>query len=156
MAADLPVGGDELAHPLREGQAVLLRLVRDRAHGEHVGDPLVAAVDDVAVNVGFDVLTAERDIDVGTAWSEGWHTDQGVDYPVLGVHSTDFTTTDLVAQLQAELASVNHISIYSTGYGPSGTHLVHHNTNGNDGAIVTRPLSHPSHVRMYRFDNQSF
>jgi len=62
----------------------------------------------------------------------------------------------VVSTLMTDLASVNHISIYTTTYGNNGAHLVHRNGNGHDGLVVTRPLSTPSHVRMLSFSNQSF
>jgi hypothetical protein len=123
----------------------------------HLQIELANMVYDVAVNTDVDVLTTARDIAVDTTpWSAGWHTTLRFDYTAINVHSSDFATSaDLVDDLVDELATVNHISIYSRGYGPDGTHLVHRN-NGLDGAIVTRPKSSPPHVRMYRFANQSF
>lgn len=111
---------------------------------------------DVAINAQSDVLTTARDAVVSlTPWTEGWHPGTGFEYTSL-VHSTDFAAApDLVTQLTDELETVNHISIYSRGYGPDGTHLVHYN-NGLDGAIVMKPLAAKPHVRMYRFTNQSF
>jgi hypothetical protein len=94
------------------------------------------------------------------AWSEGWHPAQAalLDYPSLGVHAGDFkptAQTALEAALDTELASANHVSIFMTGYGPDGGHLVHRNGNGTDGGIVIDPLG-PSRMLMFHFSTQSF
>jgi hypothetical protein len=66
------------------------------------------------------------------------------------------TQAALVNALMADLATVNHISIYATGYGPDGVHLVHRNGSGHDGLIVTRPLSAAAHLRLFSFTGQVF
>jgi hypothetical protein len=118
---------------------------------------------DVAVNVAdpanVDFLAQDLPLPDG-AWKEGWHPGQAalLDYPSIGVHSTAFTamsTADLTAALDAELADANHVSIFMTGYGPDGGHLVHRSGNGNDGAIVIRPLG-KSRLLMFHFANQTF
>ncbi len=125
------------------------------------------AVYDVAITVGStggvdDVCTTTRDRAMpGLAWSEGWHTGATIldDYVSDGVHSTDTTQTprtQLTSDLMTDLATVNHISIFATGYGPDGAHLVHRNGSGHDGLVITEPLSTPSHVRFFRFLDQSF
>ena len=62
----------------------------------------------------------------------------------------------IVSAFQTDLATVNHISIYTTTYGSDGAHLVHRNGSGHDGAVVTEPLSPTSHVRLLSFSDQSF
>ncbi len=122
------------------------------------------AIYDVAVDVDSptieDVHTGTRDLPlIGAAWSEGWHPGGLVDYVSLGVHSVDLplgTKPGLVSEMTNDLASANHVSIYATGYGPDGAHLVHRNGNGHDGVIVTQPLSSPSHMRFLSFTSQSF
>jgi len=125
------------------------------------------AVYDVAVNVGSsggvdDVCTTTRDRAMpGPAWSEGWHTGAMIldDYVSDGVHSTDTTQTpraQLASELMSDLSTVNHISVFATGYGPDGVHLVHRNGSGHDGLVITEPLSTPAHLRFFRFTNQAF
>jgi hypothetical protein len=122
------------------------------------------AVYDFAVNVGApgmeDVHTTTREVTMpGAAWTEGWHPGAIDDYIALGVHSPDLvleTRAQLTSEVTADLASANHISVFATGYGPSGGHLVHRNNSGRDGLVVTQPLSNPSHARMFSFSNQVF
>jgi len=121
------------------------------------------AIYDVAVDVGAfsgDVLLYETDIPLPAgAWSEGWHNDP-LSYPQLGVHSAQFTPQDpvaLAAKLQTELAGVNHVSVFGTGYAAkNGCHLVHFVGGPNDGAIVTHPLADKAHVIFLRFASQGF
>ena len=54
------------------------------------------------------------------------------------------------------MANANHVSIFATGYGPGGAHLVHRNGGGNDGAIVLDPLAPKAHLFVFHFSNQSF
>jgi hypothetical protein len=96
-----------------------------------------------------------------TPWSEGWHTgsDLVTDYVQLGLHDNDLTLeakADLVQLIQTDLATANHISIYTTTYGDDGAHLVHRNGSGHDGLLVTNPLSTPPHIRFFSFTDQSF
>jgi hypothetical protein len=51
---------------------------------------------------------------------------------------------------------VNHISVFGTGYGPDGAHLIHRNGQGHDGLLVTQPLSTPAHARLFSFTTQAF
>jgi hypothetical protein len=116
------------------------------------------SVYDVAVNV--DGLEAEIDTPLpGEAWSEGWHTQEGLDYPSqLGVHASAFNLTGLsavAAQVEQQLAQANHVAIFCTGYGPTGCHLVHRNS-GHDGAIVIDPLAATSHWLLFDFSGDSF
>lgn len=122
---------------------------------------------DVAIDVtdamtGVDdvhTTTRDRAMPVDLPWAEGWHTSLLDDYVALGLHSTDLPLvpkTELVALLQQDLATVNHISVYATTYGADGTHLVHRNGNGKDGLIVTQPQSIPAHLRFFSFTDQAF
>jgi hypothetical protein len=137
------------------------------ADADHVHLQIQAngAVYDVAINVGTsgnvqDVKTTTRDIPLpGTAWSEGWHTGFSIDYAAMNVHAADLTLetrAQHVSDLMTELATVNHVSVFATGYGPDGVHLVHRNDFGHDGLVVTKPLSTPAHARLFSFTAQSF
>lgn len=129
----------------------------------HLQVKMNGAIYDVAVNVGStgttdDVHTTTRDIPL-PQWSEGWHPGVLEDYVSLGVHSTDLPLeprSQIASEVTADLANVNHISIFGTGYGPDGAHLIHRNGGGHDGMIVMTPLSSPSHVRMFSFTSQAF
>ncbi|HEU4730743.1 MAG TPA: hypothetical protein VFT22_22765 [Kofleriaceae bacterium] len=132
----------------------------------HLQVRMSGAVYDIAVNVGTNdtsnnvhTTTIEHAL-IGSAWSEGWHTEPAidVDYVALGVHSTAIPLepqAQTVAALTADLASVNHVSIYATAFSASGAHLVHRN-NGLDGLIVTHPLSPVAHARLFSFSTQTF
>ena len=135
----------------------------DRSH-VHLQIRVQGAIYDAAVTMvdmnGGDVLFAERDHALPDgAWSEGWHPGAFLDYPSLGVRASDFAamTPDALAQkVLGELQGVNHISVFATGYGPTGVHKVHRNGGGDDGAIVLRPLSGTPHLMYFHFANQSF
>ena len=104
-------------------------------HHLHLQIAVAGSVYDVAVNVDGDISSTTHDLALATPWSEGWHTHVSFDYAAIGAHSADFTTESpaaLVDDLANELAVVNHITIYSTGYSASGTHLVHRNHGGTD------------------------
>ena len=108
-----------------------------------------------------DVHTGTIDIAMpsGPAWSEGFHTGVTIDYPTLGVHASALalnTKAQIVSTITADLATVNHISIFTTSYGGTGAHLVHRNGGGQDGLVLTEPLSTPSHLRLFSFSDQSF
>jgi hypothetical protein len=120
---------------------------------------------DVAVDTGRfsgDVLLYETNMPIPDgAWSEGWHGTDALTYTSLGIHSTQFTPevpAALGTKLQAELAGVNHISVFGTGYAQgNGCHDVHYEDgNGNDGALVLEPLSATSHVIFFRFSTDTF
>ena len=56
-----------------------------------------------------------------------------------------------------ELATVNYVSIYGTGYTTDdGAHLIHRNGQGHDGLVVTHPLSATGHARLFSFSSQTF
>lgn len=107
-----------------------------------------------------DVHSTSIDMPLPTpGWVEGWHTGVIVDYTTWGVHSTDMplqTKQQVVDTLNGDFATANHVSIYMTGYGPDGGHLVHRNGNGHDGLIVTAPLSGTSHFRLLNFTGVNF
>lgn len=122
---------------------------------------------DIAVNVGADtgsddVHTLAADVELADLWTEGWHTGNAVlnDYPSTEkIHSADLTLetrATLTSEINADLATVNHISVFATGYGPDGAHLVHRDGNGHDGMLVMRPLSTVSHARYFSFTDQTF
>jgi len=130
----------------------------------HLQVKMNGAIYDVAVNVGStsvqDVHTTTRELDL-PAWSEGWHTGALVleDYVTLGVHSTDIplgTRAQNISDIMTDLATANHVSVFGTGYGPDGAHLIHRNGGGHDGLVVTEPLSTPAHARLFSFTSQAF
>ena len=120
---------------------------------------------DVAVDTGQfdgDVNLYETNMAMPDgAWSEGWHGDDALTYASLGIHSGQFTPevpATLGSKLLTELAGVNHISVFGTGY-PSGNgcHDVHyHDGDGQDGALVIEPLSPSPHVLFFRFSTDTF
>ena len=144
----------------------LTAIVPDRAHscnGDsqhlHLQVRMSGGVYDVAVNI--DGLEAELDASPpGESWSEGWHAGAALDYVKdLSLHAPAFTLSGGAAvrqRVEAALADANHVSIYATGYGPGGVHLVHRQTGARDGAIVIDPLGPKPHVLAFRFDTQSF
>jgi hypothetical protein len=126
---------------------------------------VAGAVYDIAVNVGTDDATNDTHSTtlehalIGPAWAEGWHTGVAVDYPTLGVHADAIplrTRTDSVNAIMTDLATANHVSVYATGYGPGGAHLVHRNGRGEDGLVVSHPLSPQGHARLFSFTSQTF
>ena len=134
------------------------------AHHIHLQIQMNGAVYDVAVtmqdNNGGNVLFTERDLPLPDgAWSEGWHPADALDYVSLGLHAGDFTAmaeSALAQTVLGELQTANHISVFATGYGPTGVHDVHRKGSGQDGAIIIRPLSSPPHLLLFHFANQSF
>jgi hypothetical protein len=115
---------------------------------------------DIAVNVGNDVHSQTLDRALfAPAWTEGWQPGGFVEYTGLGIHSDTIPlpgTGVLIQDLVADLATANHISIYATGYGPDGAHLVHRNGGGRDGLIVTHPLAAMAHARAFSFSSQDY
>ncbi len=114
---------------------------------------------DVAVNL--DTLEADLDAPLpGTAWAEGWHANEQLDYPsTLSLHASAFAQTSPTTQrtnLQNALANANHIAIFGTGYGPTGAHDIHRKGFGDDGAIVINPLDAKAHIITFRFSTDSF
>jgi hypothetical protein len=141
----------------------------DKCNGDSSHVHLQIRVDgtiyDVAVDTGKfdgDVNLYEADMPLPDgAWSEGWHGDDGLTYTSLGIHSDQFTPEDpatLGQKLATELAGVNHVSIFGTGYPQgNGCHDVHyHDGNGQDGALVIEPLSPTPHILFFRFSTDTF
>ncbi len=120
------------------------------------------AIDATDAATGTDdvhTTTLDQAMPGGVAWAEGWHDGLVDDYTSLGVHSTDMpldTKAEIVSALTTDLATVNHISVYATTYGSDGAHLVHRDSDGHDGLVVTEPLSDPPHVRLFSFSDQTF
>jgi hypothetical protein len=118
---------------------------------------------DVAVDIGTftgDSNLYEADMALpGGAWSEGWH-DDGLSYPQLGLHSTQFTPQDpttLAQTIETELAGANHLSIFGDAYSQgNGCHDVHYENGTADGALVIDPLSPTPHILFFRFSTQTF
>jgi hypothetical protein len=148
----------------------LVAIVPPTAHGcnadanhVHLQVRMNGEVYDAAVNVSdpANVDYLAKDLPMPDApWAEGWHPDQAgaFDYPTIGVHTADFTPVpeaSLTAAIDAELATANHVSVFMTGYGPDGGHLVHRNKTGADGAIVIRPLGAPR-ILMFHFAGDTF
>lgn len=134
------------------------------SHHIHLQVRMNGGIYDVAIdvidNTGGDVYFTERDLPLlDGGWSEGWHPGDGFSYVTEGLHATDFTATpeaQLVSTFMSELQTVNHISIFGTGYAATGCHLIHFDGGNNDGAVVIHPLSSPAHYLMLHFANQSF
>jgi hypothetical protein len=115
------------------------------------------SVYDVAVNT--DTQQVSRDVGLPDGdWNEGWHTNMRLDYVALGLHDTDFSNPapDAASAIESFVANANHVSIFATGYGPTGAHDVHRRNGGNDGAIIIDPLSSSPHALFFRFTTQSF
>ena len=123
-------------------------------------DIAIDATDSATRTDDVHTMTTDVPMPAGPAWAEGFHTGVTIDYPTtFGVHSSNLplqTKAQIVSAFQTDLATVNHISIYTTTYGSDGAHLVHRNGSGHDGAVVTEPLSPTSHVRLLSFSDQSF
>lgn len=114
-----------------------------------------AATYDVAVNIDGLSGKVTHPLVSGT-WSDGWHPDASLDYVGdLGVHAASFATTSETA-LEQQLAKANHVSVFATGYGTGGVHLVHRNGSGHDGAVVIDPLSESPQFLVFRFPQQVF
>jgi hypothetical protein len=137
----------------------------DRTH-LHLQLAVQGSTYDIAVNLGNgtpgDVATTVRSKQLSQPWQEGWHPGYTFDYVTdLGLSSADFTPhtqAEVLADLKAALASVNHLSVYATGYGPDGAHLIHRVTTAaaDDGALVLQPLSGSPQLKLFRFGNQTF
>ena len=162
--------GSALTEEFGRLDGTLVAIVQPGAHGcngddNHIHLQIHAnnEVYDIAVDVGGEdgsddvhTITTAKTL---PAWSEGWHTGVLEDYVADGFHSTDLpleTAQQVADDINGDLATVNHISIFGTGYGPDGAHLVHRNGDGHDGLIVTEPLSTPSHARLFSFTDQAF
>lgn len=118
---------------------------------------------DISINISADVHTTTLDRKAFTPWADGFHeasSDIYVDYTGLGIHADTIplsTPAALADAITADMATVNHISIYASTYNDgTGAHLVHFNGGGQDGLIVTKPLSPKAHMRAFSFTNQAF
>jgi hypothetical protein len=129
----------------------------------HLQIRMNGAIYDVAVDIGTftgdsNLYEADMPLPMG-AWSEGWH-DDGLSYPQLGLHSTQFTPEDpttLGQKIQSELAGANHVSVFGDSYSTdNGCHDVHYENGTTDGALVIDPVSPSAHIMFFRFSTQSF
>jgi hypothetical protein len=132
------------------------------ADGTHVHLQVEAsgATFDIAVNI--DALEAETTVTTlpGGPWAEGWRASVDLDYATdLALHASAFTTTGLStvrSRVTDALAAANHVTIFATGYGPDGAHLVHREGGGRDGAVVIDPLGPAPRLLAFRFDRDVF
>jgi hypothetical protein len=136
----------------------------------HLQVSVDGSVYDIAISLVSDKTTGSPDVALlehdapllDGPWEEGWHTaGVALDYPkMFAVHSEDFTPipqATLEAKLIAMLASINHVSVFATGYSDStGAHLVHRNGSGHDGALVLHPTTGAPHYLLFHFATQSF
>lgn len=132
----------------------------------HLQISMSGAIYDIAIDVTDgtthmdDVHTGTLDIAMpGEPWAEGFHTGESVDYPTLGVHAADLpllTKAQMIAAIDGDLATANHVSIFATTYGGDGAHLVHRNGGKHDGLLVTVPLAATPHLRLFSFSDQTF
>jgi len=132
----------------------------------HLQVKVNGGIEDIAVNVAS--TTGNPNVDFrtvsaalrGGAWTEGWHPGQTLDYPGnLGASSTSFTEetlTQLTASIDNLIANANHVSIFATGFDPTGGHLIHRQGGGHDGAIVINPTTSSPTYLLFHFTNQSF
>lgn len=165
--------GTALNTPFGRLDGVLVYVVeKDGSHACNGDDSHVhlqvkanGAIYDVAVDIGTtgdEVSSFEEPIALpGGAWAEGWHGTDTLTYTALGIHSGQFTAASpdaLSASLDAELAQVNHVSIFGTAYDTdNGCHDVHyHGGNGGDGALFLDPLSPTAHGLFFRFPTDTF
>ena len=120
----------------------------------HLQVMMGASVYDVATNLETLFYTEDLALPIDP-WSEGWHPNISLDYPTLGIHSTQFTQPANEGRAggdrdQGDLENANHISVFATGYGVDGIHDVHRKGSGNDGAILIDPLSPLAHGFFFR------
>jgi lamin tail-like protein len=132
----------------------------------HLQVKVNGGIEDIAVNVASTSGNPNVDFRTigaalrGGAWTEGWHPGQTLDYPSnLGASSTSFTEetlTQLTGSVDNLIANANHVSIFATGFDPTGGHLIHRQGSGHDGAIVINPTtSNPTYL-LFHFTNQTF
>lgn len=132
----------------------------------HLQVQVNGGIEDIAVNIAS--TTGNPDVDFrtinaalkGSAWTEGWHTGQTLDYPTnLGVSSTSFTEdtpTQLTTLVDNLVANANHVSIFATGFDATGGHLIHREGSSHDGAIVINPTTSSPTYLLFHFTTQSF
>ncbi len=120
------------------------------------------AVYRMVVNVDGVYYTEAPGSLVGPAWAEGWHTDVALEYPMLGVTSTQFISqpmAQLVETVSAHIDIGAPISVYAVSSGgdlASSAHLVHRNDSGSDGAILIDPTGADPLYLLFRFPEQAF
>lgn len=130
----------------------------------HLQVMMEGSIYDVAVDTGAtgdEIYYLAKDFPLaGGAWSEGWHTSDALSYASLGVKSADLTELDpttAATTVENALASVNHISVYGTGYNSHGMHLIHYQSgSGQDGALVLEPESETPRFLFFRFASDKF
>ncbi|MEO7092065.1 MAG: hypothetical protein ABI175_02365 [Polyangiales bacterium] len=147
LATDLP--GD--AFGALEGELVSIVLPGVKtcpSDSDHVHLQVEAAGKryDVAITIdstagGAPIALLTKDLAATTA-PPGW-SGAGFDYQKdLGISSADYkamTKSELVARLQAELATASLVSIHGRSYTDgTGLHNVHRNGGGRDGVILVR------------------
>lgn len=123
----------------------------------HLQVAAMNATYDVAVNV--DGLFHQQDVALAAGWTEGWHTGIANSYSTLGAHSSAFMPTNVAAlamTVESALANANHVSVFATGYGPDGVHLVHYKGRSSDGMVVIDPLGPTPHALMFAFQGDTF
>lgn len=120
---------------------------------------------DVAVPLGDpaaqDIYFLETTAPVpGGRWRAGWSPGASLDYvAAFKVHATDFrvlTRDELLLKLQTELTAKRRVSVWATGYGPGGAHMVHRDHGQHDGTIALDPDSTRSRFLLFRFARQRF
>lgn len=158
--------GDALSSAYGRLDGILVAVVplgEDQCNGDqdhlHLQVRANGQIYDVAMNMNVRMLANDAPR-TGDPWTEGWHPGVALDYVgTLATHSSDFTAyaKDALAQHIEDLTTtINHISVYGTGYGPDGMHKIHRNFTNNDGAVVLDPLSNTPTYLLFHFDNQSF
>ena len=71
------------------------------------------------------------------------------------VHLVDMREQVVEVPAQEVITSDN-VSVFATGYGPTGVHKVHRNGGGADGAIVVNPTTATPHLMVFHFSTQTF
>jgi hypothetical protein len=96
----------------------------------------------------------------GGRWRGGWAPGQRLDYVgAFRVHAEDFrplSRDELLQKLQMDLSVKRHVSVWATGYGPGGAHMVHRDRGQHDGTIALDPDSARSRFLLFRFARQRF
>ena len=138
-------------------------------HHVHLQVSANGAVYDVAVDIlsskstGTAAEVAFTQLDAplaGMPWAEGWHAGTPLDYVgSLKEHASSFTSMPeamLATTVEQQLATANHVSIFGTGYGPTGMHKIHRNYTNEDGAVVVSPTLPSAHYLLFHFSTQAF
>lgn len=107
------------------------------------------------------IFTSETNAPLpGEPWSDGWHP-ATLDYAAdLQKHSEDFSPQekdDASAWIEDALQLGAKISVFGTADGkPESAHLIHHNGQQHDGALVVDPTGSSPRWLLFRFDEQVF